>query len=215
MKLDRPGGPLRTKICGITNSADAALVVSAGADALGINFFPQSPRYVALEEARAWLEPLRGQIDRVAVVVNPSVGEISAIRASGCFEWIQFHGDESPEFCAAEGGEHWIKAIRARDDEALQDSLNYATDYILVDGWKAGSYGGTGARLNWDVMREFILRTKEKRVLLAGGLTPHNVQDAVRIVRPYGVDVASGVELEAGRKNEYLVREFIRVACSA
>ncbi len=91
----------------------------------------------------------------------------------------------------------------------------YDTSYILFDAWSETGYGGTGARLNWDIVREYVFANKHRHIILAGGLTPHNIRDAVRIVRPHAVDVASGVELEPRRKNEYLVREFIRLAATA
>ncbi len=215
MSLSDPIPPLRTKICGVTNLEDALMVADTGADALGFNFFPQSKRYIDLPESRHWIAELKGKVDRVAVVVNAEPEELAAIRESGCFEWIQFHGDETPDYCREHGGERWIKAIRVKDQRSLLQASRYETPYILFDAWSETGYGGTGARLNWDIVREYVLVNKNRHILLAGGLTPHNIRDAVRIVRPHAVDVASGVELEPRRKNEYLVREFIRLAATA
>lgn len=206
---------LRTKICGLTVPEDAEMAIQAGADALGFNFFRGSKRYLDLETAQDWISLLKGRADRVAVVVNATPKELAAIRGSGCFEFIQFHGDETPEFCATEGGENWIRAIRVKDDQSIRQAYSYQTPYLLFDAWSETGYGGTGTRLNWDHIRDFVIAAPDRKVILAGGLTPHNVRDAVRIVRPYAVDVASGVELEPSRKNEYLVREFIRTAVSA
>ena len=215
MSLSGDNPPLRTKICGVTNPADADMSVQAGADAIGLNFFSGSKRYIDFAKERAWIELLKGRVDRVAVVVNPTPDEVGRLVDSGCFEWIQFHGDETPEFCAEHGGPAWIKAIRVKSHLSFDSALHYESPYILFDAWTETGYGGTGARLNWDGIRDFVIENPERRVILAGGLTPHNVRDAVRIVRPHAVDVASGVELEPSRKNEYLVSEFIRVACGA
>ncbi len=215
MSLSDPIPPLRTKICGVTNLDDALMVAGTGADALGFNFFPQSKRYIDLSESRHWIAELEGKVDRVAVVVNATPEELADIRESGCFEWIQFHGDETPAYCREHGGERWIRAIRVKDQRSLGLADRYETPYILFDAWSETGYGGTGARLNWDIVREYVQANKSRRIILAGGLTPHNIRDAVRIVRPHAVDVASGVELEPRRKNEYLVREFIRLAATA
>ena len=209
------GPPLRAKICGITGADDADIAIAAGADAVGINFYQGSKRFVEFSKNRKWIEALAGRAQRVAVVVNPTKAELAELRDSGCFEAVQFHGDETPEFCAGAGFPTWIRAVRIKDASAFDDALTYLTPYLLLDAWSESAYGGTGHRLNWDIVRDFVIGNPGRRVILAGGLTPHNVRDAVRIVRPHGVDVASGVELEPRKKNEYLVREFIAVARSA
>jgi phosphoribosylanthranilate isomerase len=209
------GPPLRAKICGITGPDDAEIAIAAGADAVGINFYPGSKRFVEFSKNRKWIEALAGRAQRVAVVVNPSKAELGELRDAGCFEAVQFHGDETPDFCAGAGFPTWIRAVRIKDNTVFNDALTYQTPYLLLDAWSESAYGGTGHRLNWDIVRDFVIANPERRVILAGGLTPHNVRDAVRIVRPHGVDVASGVELEPRKKNEYLVREFIAVARSA
>ncbi len=215
MSLSDANPPLRTKICGVTNPVDAEMIVQAGADAIGLNFFSGSKRHIDFARERAWIELLKGRVDRVAVIVNSTPDEVRELVASGCFEWIQFHGDETPEFCAEHGGPSWIKAIRVKNPQSFESALQYQSPYILFDAWTETGYGGTGARLNWDGIRDFVIGNPDRRVILAGGLTPHNVRDAVRISRPHAVDVASGVELEPLRKNEYLVGEFIRVAGGA
>ena len=207
--------PLRTKICGVTSLEDAEMAIKAGADALGFNFFPGSKRVVDLKECAAWIGKLAGQADRVAVVVNPTAEEVAGLRDSGCFEAIQFHGDETPEFCAAAGFQTWIRAVRLKDKSVFEAALAYDTPYLLLDGWSATDYGGTGNRVDWDLVRECVLSQPERKIIVAGGLTPSNVRDAVRIVRPHGVDVASGVELEPRKKSEYLMRAFVEQAASA
>jgi len=205
-------GGVHVKICGITNPEDVALCLSAGADALGFNFFPGSPRYIDPDGAIPWIRDLGNKADRVAVVVNAPEGLLEKIRAAGCFETIQFHGDESPEFCARSGFPRWIKAIRVSGPSVVAGALAFPTPNILFDGWTAKAYGGTGQRLDWDVVRDFVLSHPDRRFILAGGLTAQNVRQAIRIVRPHAVDVASGVELNPRKKDEYLVREFIREA---
>lgn len=205
-------GPLRVKICGITNPADAEMAVAAGADALGFNFYPGSKRYIPFAENRDWIGALAGKADRVAVVVNAMPAELAALRDSGCFEAVQFHGDETPEDCSALAFPRWMRAVRVKDAGSLAGVESYHTPFLLIDSWSAVSYGGTGQRLNWDVAREIVLGQPDRHVVLAGGLTPDNVREAVRIARPFGVDVAGGVESDSRHKDEYLVREFIRSA---
>lgn len=215
MSFFEPGPPLRTKICGITNLADAEVAVSAGASAIGFNFFKESKRHIIAKESLSWIESLKGKVDRIAVVVNPTEAEVAELRDSQCFEAIQFHGDETPAFCAKSGFARWIRAARIKDNHTFEEALSYDTPYLLLDAYRPDAYGGTGHRLNWDVARDFAIAHPDRKIVLAGGLTPHNVRDAVRIVRPHAVDVASGVEMEAPHKDEYLVREFIDVARSA
>ncbi len=215
MSFFEPAPPLRAKICGVTNLTDAEIVVAAGADAVGFNFFPGSKRYIAAKDSFSWISSLKGKVQRIAVVVNPTADEVAELLDSACFDAIQFHGDETPEFCAKSGFTRWIRAVRIKDDHAFEEALTYDTPYLLLDAFRPDAYGGTGHRLNWDIARDFVIANPDRKITLAGGLTPHNVRDAVRIVRPHAVDVASGVEMEARRKDEYLVREFIRVARTA
>lgn len=215
MNFFQKAPPLRTKICGLTSPEDAETALACGADALGFNFFPGSKRHIDFAENRDWIAALAGRAQRVAVVVNASPDELAVLRDSGCFEAVQFHGDESPDFCAAAGFPVWIRAARVKDARTFEEALRYDTPYLLLDAWSESAYGGTGKRLNWDLVREFVIAHRDRRVILAGGLTPHNVREAVRIVRPHAVDVASGVELDPRRKNDYLVREFVKAAKTA
>jgi phosphoribosylanthranilate isomerase len=208
-------GPLRVKICGITNAADAAMAVKAGADALGFNFYPGSKRFLSFAENRDWIAGLKGQVDRVAVVVNAPPAELAALRESGCFEAVQFHGDETPADCASAEFPRWMRAVRVKGADSASEIAAYDTPFILIDSWSAAAYGGTGERLDWDLARNLVLSHHDRQIVLAGGLTPNNVRDAVRIARPYGVDVAGGVEQDPRRKDEYLTREFIQAAKSA
>lgn len=197
------------KICGTTNREDAEMCLSAGADAIGFNFYPGSSRYIDPEDSIPWIRDLGNGADRVAVVVNPPEELLEKLRAAGCFEAIQFHGDEAPEFCARAGFDCWIKAIRVSGPEAVGGALSFQTPNILFDGWTANAFGGTGQRLDWDIVRDFVISHPDRRFILAGGLNAQNVRQAIRIARPHAVDVASGVELNPRKKDEYLVREFI------
>lgn len=200
------------KICGLTCVEDARLAIGAGADAIGINFFGGSKRYVTLAGAAPWLESLTGKTKKVAVVVNPTEEEVTALRESRIFDAIQFHGDESPGFCENCGFDVWIKAVRVLDRSSFENAIQYPTPYLLLDAWSETGWGGTGVRVDWGLVRTFVEGHPEKYVILAGGLNPSNLEDALRIVAPFGVDVASGVEVEPRRKDEYLLREFLRIA---
>jgi len=203
-----PGG-VGVKICGITSPADAGLCLAAGADALGFNFFPGSPRYIDPEESIPWIRDLGNGAARVAVVVNAPEELLGKIREAGCFDFVQFHGDESPASCDAAGFPRWIKAVRVSGLDVVEGALAFPTQNILFDGWTASAYGGTGQRLDWDLVRDFVTAHPDRRFLLAGGLNVQNVRQAIRITRPQAVDVASGVELHPRTKDEYLVRQFI------
>ena len=200
--------PVR-KICGVTNSEDALMVQRMGAEALGVNLYKGSKRFVELSRAREWLLGLEGKITRVAVVVNPAPEEVVELSSCGFFDGIQFHGDECPEFCAACGFRYWIKAVRVRDEGDLRWALGFKTPYLLLDGWVSGNFGGSGVRVDWKMAADFVRQNPDRRVILAGGLTPGNIHSAVWEVGPYGVDVSSGVEISPGKKDEVLVSEFL------
>lgn len=206
---------LQVKICGMTSPADAAMCAAAGADALGFNFFPGSSRSIEPDQAIPWIRNLGGLPARVAVVVNPDAALLEKLRAAECFEWIQFHGDESPAFCSGAGFDRWIKAVRVSDAGVLAGALAFHAPGLLLDAWSADAYGGTGKRLDWNLARDFVAENPSRKILLAGGLSPQNVQQAIRIVRPRAVDVAGGVELTPRKKDECLVREFVRLAKAA
>jgi phosphoribosylanthranilate isomerase len=213
MRLFAPGAG-RVKICGITTEADARMCVEAGADALGFNFYEKSSRHLSLA-ALDWIQGLEGVADRVAVVVNASSELLETLIRSGCFEAIQFHGDETPEQCATSGAASWMKAIRAKDRETLDSALLFETPHLLLDAWSPSAYGGTGETADWTMLRDFVSEFPEKKFVLAGGLTPRNVAEAIRAVRPAAVDVAGGVESSPGRKDAAKVRDFIQAARSA
>jgi phosphoribosylanthranilate isomerase len=202
----------RVKICGITNLADAQAAVEAGADCLGFNFYEKSPRRLSREAAAEISRQLPSFVMRVGVFVNPPENlVVSAIGDCG-LNLLQFHGDEPPEFCT-QFGLMSMKAFRIRDAESLKELANYPTDAYLLDAYSPEARGGTGEKFNWDLAVE--AQKFGKPIFLAGGLTPENVAEAVRRTRPFGVDVASGVESAPGQKDHAKVKAFIAAAKSA
>ena len=204
--------PVKVKICGLTNAPDALAAAQAGADALGFVFYDQSPRRVSVEAAAAIIPSLPPFIVKVGVFVNaPEDLVFRAIRQCG-LNLLQFHGDESPEYCL-QFGLMSMKAFRIRDAASLDALPNYKTDSWLLDAFAPDKLGGTGHTFNWDLA---IAAQKFGRpIFLAGGLTPENVAEAVRRVRPYAVDVSSGVESAPGQKDHAKVKAFISAAKAA
>jgi phosphoribosylanthranilate isomerase len=209
---DRVG--LRVKICGITNLEDAKASIAAGADALGFNCYVKSKRYVDLAAAGEWIARLPDHISRVAVVVDPTFAEAKAIATLPFISALQLHGRETPDFCrrlAAEGV-RLSKALPATDAASLRDAALYSTQTIVLDSATADAFGGTGLTFDWRIAARFVEMHPASHVILAGGLTPENVSEAVAIARPYAVDVTSGVEASPGRKDYLLLRSFIDAA---
>jgi phosphoribosylanthranilate isomerase len=196
----------RVKICGITNLADAQAAVAAGADALGFNFYESSPRHINLKTAAEISKQLPPFVMRAGVFVNADEDLVTRAIAECNLSLLQFHGDEPPEFCA-QFGLMSLKAFRIRDAESLKELPKFATDAYLLDAFSPEARGGTGEKFNWDLAVE--AQRFGRPVFLAGGLTPENVADAVRHVRPFGVDVASGVESSPGKKDRAKIRAFI------
>ena len=202
----------RVKICGITNLADALAAVAAGADALGFNFYEGSPRHVLLKTAAEISKQLSPFVMRAGVFVNPDEDIVTRAIAKCNLSLLQFHGDETPEFCA-QFGLMSMKGFRIRDVESLKELPNYPTDAYLLDAYSPEARGGTGEKFNWDLAVE--AQKLGKPIFLAGGLTPENVADAVRKVRPFGVDVSSGVESRPGKKDHAKVLAFIQAVRTA
>jgi phosphoribosylanthranilate isomerase len=202
----------KVKICGITNLADAQAAVEAGADAIGFIFHEKSPRFISLKAAVEISKQLPPFVMRVGVFVNAQ--EDFALRAIGeaGLTMLQFHGDEPPEFCM-QFGLMSMKAFRIRDAESLKKIPDYPTDAYLLDAFSSTTLGGTGEKFDWDLAIE--AQKFGKPVFLAGGLTPENVVEAVKKVRPFGVDVSSGVESAPGKKDHAKVKAFIVAAKSA
>ncbi len=162
------------------------------------------------EENRSWIASLVGHVFRVAVVVNATLEELTALRESGCFEAVQFHGNETPELCATIGFPVWIRAVRVQGEHSLAQALQFNTPHLLLDAWSDASYGGTGRNIDWGSAARFVAAQPSRRLILAGGLDPGNVREAIRAVRPHAVDVASGVESSPGRKDIRRIRDFVR-----
>ena len=200
---------VRVKICGITNSADALAAIDAGANLLGFNFYEKSPRHITEAEAAKIRARLPKKIEAVGIFVNASPVEVTALRKSLKLDAVQLHGDETPDSVAQIARlMPVIKAFRVEPEFPLATLDEYREAFaFLFDAALAGQYGGTGRTTDWDVARRAAL---SRRIILAGGLKVENVAAAVRIVRPYGIDVASGVESEPGKKDPGLLHEFIQ-----
>jgi len=207
-------GPMRTrvKICGITRREDALEAVKQGADAIGLVFYPPSPRAVSIEQASRVVEGLPPFITVTGLFVNAEKSRIATVLSQTRIDLLQFHGNESPEAC--EGyGRPYIKAIRMRegvDLPALRRRYPGAAA-LLLDAYTEGVPGGTGNRFDWDR----IPRDLDGTIILAGGLSPENVESAVRQVRPFAVDVSGGVESQKGVKDPAKMASFMRGVRSA
>ena len=196
------------KICGLTRPEYAEAAVEAGADAIGLVFYPKSPRFVGdLGRAREVAEVALPFVVVVGVFVNPTREEV--LRAAGevPLQAVQLHGEEPPEF-ARNLGLPVIKAFRPRGPADLEAALDYPCCAVLVDTYRPGKWGGTGQPFPWEWARDLARRRK---VILAGGLGPENVGRALSVVGPYGVDVSSGVEREPGVKDHAKIRAFLEV----
>jgi phosphoribosylanthranilate isomerase len=203
----------RVKICGITSLEDALRAVEAGADALGFNFYPGSPRCLSLAKAAGIIAKLPPLVATVSVWVNPTEAQVR--ESLGACRWsaLQFSGDEDDALLLSFPSDLLIRAVRLRrrrDLAALR--LRPRNAAWLVDAAVKGAWGGTGVTARWDLAAELA---KSSTVILAGGLNKDNVAEAVRRVRPYGVDTASGVERAPGRKDFELMRAFVRAAKQA
>lgn len=201
---------VRIKICGVTNEEDARAATAFGADALGFNLWSGSKRFIDLDRAFSWIRGLPPLVTRVAVLVNASLDEAREIAAHPAIDVVQFHGDEDESYCAqfAACGRPFIKALRIRDSSSLDHLDRYSTPSILLDADAGAAYGGTGRQLDPLLAAEAVRRFPEVKVILAGGLKPENVAEAVQVVGPYAVDVASGVEKSPGLKDHGKLENF-------
>jgi len=202
---------VRVKICGITNEEDARAATNLGSDALGFNLWPGSKRHIDLDRAFSWIRGLPPLVTRVAVLVNVPLEEAHRVAAHPAIDLVQFHGDEDESYCAqfAACGRPFIKALRIRDSASLDNLDRFSTPSILLDADAGAAYGGTGRQLNPGLAAEATRRFPGVKIVLAGGLKPENVAEAVRAAQPYAVDVASGVEAAPGRKDPEKMARFI------
>lgn len=196
----------RIKICGITRSEDALACAHAGVDAIGLVFYPPSPRHIAAAQAAAIVRALPPFITTVGLFVNPAAEQVEALLNEVHLDVLQFHGDEPPEFCAG-FGIPYLKAIRVKAGvDLVQCAIRYQkAQGLLLDAYVEGTPGGTGQSFDW----ELIPAGLPMPVILSGGLEPANVADAVRRVRPWAVDVSSGVEASKGIKDAAKIAAFI------
>jgi len=202
----------KVKICGITSVADGLAAASAGADMVGLMFYDGSPRHVTIAQAAEISSALPPFVLKVGVFVNPPAELV--VRAIGdCgLSLLQFHGDEDSDFCT-HFGVMSMKAVRVRDEESLKTLENFHTDAFLLDACSPAGLGGTGEKFNWELA--VVAQKFGKPIFLAGGLTPENVAAAVQRVRPFAVDVSSGVEAAPGKKDAAKVGAFIQAVRKA
>jgi phosphoribosylanthranilate isomerase len=195
----------RMKFCGITRLDDAELAVSAGAWAIGLIFWPRSPRRCELDAAGEIAGAVKRRAEVAGVFVNATLDHVAATADAVGLTMLQLHGDEGPAYCseaARRTGCKVIKAVRVRSGADLRALAAFHTDYHLLDSYVAGLPGGTGETFSWDIVRGNWIPTRPRvPVILSGGLNPENVADAIAAVHPYAVDVASGVESSPGRKD--------------
>lgn len=193
------------KICGITNFEDAQAAIEMGADMLGFNFYPKSPRYIEPDAAAAIINKLSASVDTVGVFVDPTLEDIKHQIKDGRLNWVQLHGDETPQFCDLLASMSFIKtmkAIRVKDASSIRLAETYFTDSILLDAFDPHRYGGTGVAFNWN-----IIGNMSKRVFLAGGINPDNVRKAIDL-GVYGIDVCSGIESSPGKKDHAKMKKL-------
>lgn len=200
----------RVKICGITNLEDALTAVEAGADALGFVFVPDTPRFVKPDQVAAIVAELPPFVATVGLFASKDAARMRAIVDLCRLDAIQLHADVSPDFCR-NLDRRIIKAVRVKDESSLSILSDFDVNAFLLDAYVEGKLGGTGKVFDWSL----ALQAKDYgRIIVAGGLNPDNVSQAVHYVKPYGVDVSSGVESQPGRKNSDKVRKFIKAVKS-
>jgi phosphoribosylanthranilate isomerase len=204
--------PVRVKICGLTNIDDAFAAIEAGADALGFVFYQDSPRSISPQKASEIIRKLPPLITNVGVFVNEKPEQIEKIIALTHIDVVQLHGSEPPEACSF--SRPVVKAIRVKSLDSLDLLIHYqdSVSAFLLDTFSPDVLGGTGQIFNWDIA---VYAKQFGPIIIAGGLTPANIFEAVKHVRPYGVDVSSGVESEKGKKDHQKVRLFIERAKEA
>jgi phosphoribosylanthranilate isomerase len=199
------------KVCGITSRRDALAAIEAGADALGFNLWPGSRRCISLEENADWIRELPSGAERIAVLVDAPLDEALRVADNAAIDTVQFHGNESAEYLAefAKSGHSFVLARRIGESRSPQASALVGTNRILIDANVPGAFGGTGVTVDFGLASEFVKAHPNARVILAGGLTPENVAEAVERVHPFGVDVASGVERNPREKDPERIRAFV------
>ena len=199
---------MRVKFCGITNLDDAREAARLGAWAIGLNHYPPSPRFCEPDAAVEISAALRRRLEVVGVFVNPTLDEVVAAAENESLTMVQLHGAEGPAFCreaARRTGCKVIKAVRVHSTADVRGAEAFRTDFHLMDAHRPGTHGGTGESFDWELLAD---RSSEVPLILAGGLTPENVDEAIAVAHPFAVDVASGVEAEPGVKDHALMAAF-------
>lgn len=202
----------RAKICGITRIQDIQSVVQAGADAIGFVFYPPSPRSVTLEQAKVLVKHVPAYVQTVGLFVNATGDEIAQVLQQVPLDMIQFHGDETPEQCqviAQQTGRRWYKAIQVKPDldvvEVIKSYQQVGASAVLLDAWHPELKGGTGHQFDWSQFPKLDIP-----LILAGGLNPENIEDAITTTGAYAVDVSGGVESAKGIKDQQLIERFMQ-----
>jgi len=195
---------VKVKICGITNYRDAAAAMDMGADLLGFNFYPKSPRFIPPEKAVKIINKLPGFIDIAGVFVNARFEQIRETISQCQLDWVQLHGDESPQFCQSflSLNVKTMKALRVKDQTDIERADSFFTDAILLDAFQPEKYGGTGISFDWNIIGHI-----SKRIFLAGGINPDNAAAAIEL-GVYGIDVCSGIEAEPGKKDHKKMKKL-------
>ena len=206
-----PPGMVEVKICGLTTVDDAVRCAELGAAAIGLNFWAGSPRHTDVGTARRVVEAVGDRVETVGVFVDFPLGRIREVLRGTGIVWAQLHGEEPPELVEALLPSAY-KAVGVKDGSAIELAQRYPGEHLLLDASVPGMPGGTGRTFDWAIAAEI---GKTRKLTLAGGLTPDNVAEAVRTVRPFRVDVASGVESAPGRKDPGLMAAFIEAAKGA
>lgn len=199
----------KLKVCGITQKSQALEISNLDVDALGFILYPPSKRNVHLDEVKDIVYDLPPYLKTVGVVVNESIEDIIQISHTSKLDLIQLHGEESPNFCheLTRHGVDWIKVFRVQDDFDFSILAEYPSHNFLLDAWSDQEYGGTGEKFDWEQIAGL---SQENRIVLAGGITPENVTEAIQKVQPYGIDISSGVEESPGIKSIEKVKALIK-----
>lgn len=197
---------VKIKICGITNVADAVDAVKEGADALGFIFYENSKRYINSIDVKKIIDKLPPFVTTVGVFVNESIETVNSIVKETGINMVQLHGEEGPSYCEAIEADI-IKVIRVKDQKDIENLNEYNVKAFLLDTFKEGVQGGTGETFDWKIAHK---ARKYGNIILSGGLTSENIEDAIRATNPYAVDVSSGVELAAGKKDKEKIIAFIK-----
>jgi len=201
---------VRVKICGITNLEDALVSADTGCDALGFVFYKKSPRYIAPQKAHEIIRQLPPKVIKIGVFVNGKEEQIKRIARLDHLNMLQFHGNESPEFCRRFKKYKVIKAFRVKNKIDLAKISRYNTFAYLFDAFVKSKVGGTGKQFDWKLIKH--IKSLKKPIFLSGGLTAKNIEQAIKIVRPHWVDASSSLEKYPGKKDHQKVKAFIKAA---